>query len=185
VHEGDPCRRGLLRAAVAGAVSLAVSGCGGEGRDERRDGGTSDANVGGLDAASDGAGERAVEAGACVPTCAAAGASTLTFLFSDYPQLQTAGGSAVGRAAGYADPACGMDVVIVALVSPGSYVAFSAACTHQCCTVGYDKAVSEFVCPCHGSTYDKTGRVTGGPAPSDLTPLQVCVDACGVHVTYA
>lgn len=75
--------------------------------------------------------------------------------------------------------------MIVVQVSAGNYAAFSAACPHMCCTVGYDKLVSEFVCPCHGSTFSQTGRVTGGPAPNGLTPLAVCVDGCGVHVTYA
>ena len=67
--------------------------------------------------------------------------------------------------------------------SAGKYAALSAACSHQCCTVGYVKSTKGFLCPCHGSTFSATGQVTGGPAPTGLQKLSVCADACGVYVT--
>ena len=56
----------------------------------------------------------------------------------------------------------------------GDFRAFSAVCTHAGCTV--DVSGGEFVCPCHGGTYDiATGAVTGGPPPRPLAPLQIRV----------
>jgi thiosulfate dehydrogenase (quinone) large subunit len=57
--------------------------------------------------------------------------------------------------------------------SDGSFVAFDSACTHQGCPVQWSG--QEFQCPCHGATYDASGQVTGGPAPSPLAPVAVTV----------
>jgi cytochrome b6-f complex iron-sulfur subunit len=43
------------------------------------------------------------------------------------------------------------------------FYAVSAVCTHLGCNVNAEEGRG-FVCPCHGSTYDEDGRVTGGPA---------------------
>jgi len=48
----------------------------------------------------------------------------------------------------------------------GRYQAISAVCTHQGCLV--NAAKNGFRCPCHGSTYDRDGERTGGPAPRAL-----------------
>ena len=56
---------------------------------------------------------------------------------------------------------------LVAHTSQNAFVALSAICTHQFCIItGF--ANQTYVCPCHGSTYDINGRVTGGPAPASL-----------------
>jgi cytochrome b6-f complex iron-sulfur subunit len=49
--------------------------------------------------------------------------------------------------------------------------AISSVCTHLGCIV----AVSEtgFQCPCHGSKYDENGKVIGGPAPRNLSWLEI------------
>ena len=47
-----------------------------------------------------------------------------------------------------------------------SFRAASAICTHLGCTVNL--AGEGFHCPCHGSVFDKSGRVLSGPAPSSL-----------------
>ncbi len=57
--------------------------------------------------------------------------------------------------------------------SANTFVAFSAVCTHQGCPVQFDG--SGFQCPCHGSTFDQNGQVTGGPAPSPLPKIPVKV----------
>jgi Rieske Fe-S protein len=48
----------------------------------------------------------------------------------------------------------------------GLFQAISAVCTHQRCLVV--AARNGFRCPCHGSTYDREGQRTGGPAPRSL-----------------
>lgn len=53
----------------------------------------------------------------------------------------------------------------------------TAVCTHLGCTV--NMAETGYACPCHGSTYDKYGRNTGGPAPRPLVYFQVFQGAGG------
>ncbi|CAM9635589.1 unnamed protein product [Discosporangium mesarthrocarpum] len=43
-----------------------------------------------------------------------------------------------------------------------------AVCTHLGCVVPWSKAENKFICPCHGSQYDATGKVVRGPAPLSL-----------------
>lgn len=50
------------------------------------------------------------------------------------------------------------------------YIALSRVCTHLGCLVDYQKDRKRMLCPCHGGTYDLSGRVTSGPPPR---PLQV------------
>lgn len=50
--------------------------------------------------------------------------------------------------------------------SPDGFYAISAICTHLGCTVRLGGP--GFMCPCHGSQYDKNGRVVHGPAPRSL-----------------
>jgi cytochrome b6-f complex iron-sulfur subunit len=57
--------------------------------------------------------------------------------------------------------------LIIAHVSTGEYIALSQVCTHAGCTVEFN-GFSSFNCPCHGSSFTKTGAVTGGPASSPL-----------------
>jgi cytochrome b6-f complex iron-sulfur subunit len=49
--------------------------------------------------------------------------------------------------------------------------AISTVCTHLGCTV--NPVDTGFDCPCHGSTYDDQGEVTGGPAPAPLAWYRV------------
>ncbi|GAB5030988.1 cytochrome b6-f complex iron-sulfur subunit, partial [Nannochloropsis oceanica] len=51
--------------------------------------------------------------------------------------------------------------------------AVNAICTHLGCIVPWNKAQNKFMCPCHGSQYDKTGKVVRGPAPLSLALAHV------------
>lgn len=44
----------------------------------------------------------------------------------------------------------------------------NAICTHLGCVVPWNVGQSKFMCPCHGSQYDETGKVVRGPAPRSL-----------------
>ena len=46
--------------------------------------------------------------------------------------------------------------------------ALNAVCTHLGCVVPWNRAANKFMCPCHGSQYDPTGKVIRGPAPLSL-----------------
>jgi cytochrome b6-f complex iron-sulfur subunit len=49
--------------------------------------------------------------------------------------------------------------------------ALSGTCTHLGCVVQVDH--QGFLCPCHGSRYDRDGNVLFGPAPHHLNWLKV------------
>lgn len=53
----------------------------------------------------------------------------------------------------------------------------TAVCTHLGCTV--NMVETGYACPCHGSTYDRHGRNTGGPAPLPLVYYHVFKGASG------
>ena len=78
----------------------------------------------------------------------------------DHPGLAGPGGWLKIAPAGLAHP------VYVLALADGSHVALSPVCTHQGCTV--DIAGRQLVCPCHGSTYERTGEVVRGPAERPL-----------------
>ncbi|HUH14114.1 MAG TPA: ubiquinol-cytochrome c reductase iron-sulfur subunit [Longimicrobiales bacterium] len=63
-------------------------------------------------------------------------------------------------------PGPGSEPIYVLAGPDGEYLALSPRCTHQGCTVGIEGQV--LVCPCHGSTYDRAGRVLRGPAERPL-----------------
>lgn len=46
----------------------------------------------------------------------------------------------------------------------------SAVCPHLGCIVAFDKVEKTWDCPCHGSRFDRFGRVIVGPANRDLAP---------------
>ena len=57
----------------------------------------------------------------------------------------------------------------------GGFMALSRQCTHLGCTLPWDETAQQFRCPCHGSTFDISGRVISSPAsrPLDLYPLTI------------
>jgi len=58
-------------------------------------------------------------------------------------------------------------VFLVARTSATTFTAIDATCTHEGCTVsGVNGAI--YVCPCHGSRYNRTGQVVNGPATAAL-----------------
>jgi nitrite reductase/ring-hydroxylating ferredoxin subunit len=72
-----------------------------------------------------------------------------------YPELAEPRGSLRLMPDGWEDP-----VYLLAL-DDGGFAAVSSICTHRGCTV--DLGGPGFACPCHGSQYDREGRVVKGP----------------------
>ncbi|MCO5387698.1 Rieske 2Fe-2S domain-containing protein [Desulfosporosinus sp.] len=48
-----------------------------------------------------------------------------------------------------------------------------ASCTHLGCEVSYDLVQEQWLCPCHGSRFDKDGQPVLGPAVSPLVRAEV------------
>jgi len=52
----------------------------------------------------------------------------------------------------------------------------NAICTHLGCVVPWNSGANKYMCPCHGSQYDSTGKVVSGPAPLSLAIAHVSVE---------
>lgn len=59
--------------------------------------------------------------------------------------------------------------------TPGSFVAFSAICTHLGCIVQWLPDQGEFLCPCHAGRFAPDGKVLSGPPPRPLEALPAIV----------
>jgi Rieske Fe-S protein len=94
----------------------------------------------------------------------------LRLLPRDHPGLDGAGGFLKVRPEGWETP------VYVLRDDAGGYAALSPICTHLGCTVEVEGRT--LVCPCHGSTYARSGEVVRGPAERALRrfPLSVADD---------
>ena len=64
----------------------------------------------------------------------------------------------------------------------GNY-GINAICTHLGCVVPWNNGAGKFMCPCHGSQYDATGKVVRGPAPLSLALAHVTVENDNVFVS--
>jgi cytochrome b6-f complex iron-sulfur subunit len=143
----------------------------------------------------------------CVGACSAASCATLATLLSACSGSSTSpsGGSAtlLGKSAGkFTGSGVQVTVSGSALTSVGGAVlvesdagvfllarmsqsvfsAIEAICTHEGCTVtGADG--DQYVCPCHGSRYDRSGHVVHGPATASLR--QYTTSLAGDVVTIA
>jgi cytochrome b6-f complex iron-sulfur subunit len=130
----------------------------------------------------------------CAGACQAVSGATLATVFAgcggggDSPTSPSTRAVDLGKAAGrYTGSGVEVSVAGSALASVGgavlvesvagvfllsrsaesAFTAIDAVCSHQSCTVtGGDGAV--YVCPCHGSRYDRNGRVLAGPATAAL-----------------
>lgn len=85
----------------------------------------------------------------------------------NYPDLDRAGGFLRILPEGSPTP------LYVVSLENGRYLTLSPICKHLGCVV--DLEGSQFVCPCHGSTYAMDGRVLKGPTqlPLDSFPTRV------------
>ena len=66
----------------------------------------------------------------------------------------------------------GLSKVAVFRDRNGKCQEMSAVCPHLGCIVQWNSAESSWDCPCHGSRFDKHGKVTCGPANVDLPPVE-------------
>jgi cytochrome b6-f complex iron-sulfur subunit len=67
----------------------------------------------------------------------------------------------------------------------GEFLALSRTCTHLGCSVGWEEKEHRFLCPCHGTAFDRQGEVLGGPAPRPLDTYPVSLEDGIVRVTVS
>jgi cytochrome b6-f complex iron-sulfur subunit len=99
-----------------------------------------------------------------LPTVTAApGNGVVTLAIDSSSPLAMVGSAALVRSAS--------NVFLVARTAQDSFSALTPICTHEACTItGFDS--QNYVCPCHGSRFDTSGRVTNGPAARSLRAYQ-------------
>jgi arsenite oxidase small subunit len=156
-----------LGASVAGASVLAACGGGQAGGGGSGDGGSGGGGYGGKTGGEGGS-----------DTQAGGGSNG----------AQAAGGPAIARTSEVPPASAvtfrdsGQPAVLVHLQS-GDFVAYSAVCTHQGCTVTYRNG--QLACPCHGSVFDpaNNGQVISPPANRPLP--QIPVEVRGGEVVRA
>jgi cytochrome b6-f complex iron-sulfur subunit len=85
--------------------------------------------------------------------------NVITLTIDASSPLNAVGGAALVQASGQS--------FLVAQTSTGSFSALTAVCTHEGCVVTGFRS-SQYVCPCHGSTYTTSGSVVQGPAVQSL-----------------
>ena len=66
----------------------------------------------------------------------------------------------------------------------GSFIALSRVCTHLGCALPWNDEMQSFVCPCHGSTFDRKGLPTRPPAtrPLNYYPVRIENGLIRVHI---
>jgi cytochrome b6-f complex iron-sulfur subunit len=64
----------------------------------------------------------------------------------------------------------------------GGFLALSLICSHLGCSVLWDKAKNQFVCPCHSSAFDRLGNVINSPAPRALDYFPLIIEGGKVKV---
>jgi Rieske Fe-S protein len=102
------------------------------------------------------------------------GSINLVVDLTKFPALATVGG--VARV----DGGTGTPVGAVR-VAAAQFAAYTLACTHQGTTVNLSGKV--WTCPNHGAQFDASGRVTRGPANTNLAALTAAYDAASNKLT--
>jgi|WetSurMetagenome_2_1015567.scaffolds.fasta_scaffold00396_12 Rieske Fe-S protein len=94
---------------------------------------------------------------------------TLDLSDANYTVLAKAGG-----AVKIPNPHDAKKPIIVSRVSDGEAAAFSSKCTHLGCEVPLPEN-NVITCPCHGSKFDASGKVTHGPAGKNLMQFSATI----------
>jgi Rieske Fe-S protein len=64
------------------------------------------------------------------------------------------------------------------------FVVFSPICPHLGCRFAWNQGQNKFICPCHGSEYNKLGKHEAGPALRGLDPLPLRNFQGKVQITW-
>lgn len=156
---------------VGAASASVLAGCGGGGSGE---GGATQAGGVAQGGETTGSGEpdpAGNQPGGETADAAGSGETTATEVQGGTAIAQEAD-VAPGSAIEFTDTESGQPAVLVHL-QDGDFVAYSAVCTHQGCTVAYQDG--NLACPCHGSVFDPTadGAVVSPPANRPLPGIPV------------
>jgi Rieske Fe-S protein len=174
----------LLGVASAGASVLAS--CESSSGSESRSGGSNDHSGGGNNEGSSGKqnvnrAERGTSGGRRGASGGRGSASTSGKKTGGKAAKQAPHGQAIARASEVPPGTAlmfkdsGGNPAVLVHLRMGSFVAYSAVCTHEGCTVAYRNG--QLACPCHGSIFDPAhnARVVHGPARLPLPEIPINV----------
>ena len=97
-------------------------------------------------------------------------ASDLTVLRANFANARvsvTTTGTPLASVGGSARVESTAGLFLITRTSDAAFTVVAGDCTHEGCTIT-GATSTEYVCPCHGSRYTKSGQVTNGPARSSL-----------------
>ena len=60
-------------------------------------------------------------------------------------------------------------------LNDGGFIALSLKCSHLGCSIIWVDETKQFICPCHSSKFDVTGKVISPPAPRALNYFPVFI----------
>ncbi len=64
---------------------------------------------------------------------------------------------------------------VVGLATEG-LLAIYQVCTHLGCLIPFQQAENRFICPCHGSTFQRNSNYVLGPAPRNLDQFPITIE---------
>jgi len=96
--------------------------------------------------------------------------------------VEIASGSALAATGGQALVQAGPNSLLVARTGTSTFTALTAICTHEACLITNGEA-GAFVCPCHGSRFDATGRAITGPAVTSLRSFATAFAGSSLTIT--
>lgn len=134
---------GVCQAALVGGALGVAPGCGG----------------GGGGGASTGTSPSGAAAPNLTVVAGTIAGNIVTVTIASTSPLVNVGGLALVQA--------GTTSLLVARTSATAFTALTATCTHEQCLITGGQN-DRFVCPCHGSAFDTSGRVVNGPAVTAL-----------------
>ena len=116
------------------------------------------------------------------PTASLTPSTTPTSAVPSGTRIASVSNVPVGTAFKFTDPATGMPAYLMQPAS-GTFVAYSAICTHEGCIVNDNSANGTFDCPCHGAQFDSTtGAHQRGPGRGDLPKLSVSATGDSIYL---
>jgi menaquinol-cytochrome c reductase iron-sulfur subunit len=74
--------------------------------------------------------------------------------------------------------------VYVTKNSAGQLSIFSSICPHLGCTVPFVAGKNQFICPCHGGTFEADGRRVSGPPQRGMDSLETRIEDGKVMVRF-
>lgn len=114
------------------------------------------------------------------PTASASAASSMAT--TSGTKIASVADVPVGTAFKFMDPTSGTPAYLMQPAA-GTFVAYSAVCTHEGCIVNDDVSNGIFNCPCHGAQFDvTTGEHLRGPGKGGLAKITVTASGSDLFI---